>query len=1048
MSYSSVSTGSGGLPDPNEDFFESTTVERLHELGYIPKRGADLRGDDFPTGDVVHRPTLRRFLRRTYPELDEQARAQAVQRIASPDGVDLAQKNKEAHRLITKGFEQAVEREDGSTDYVHVYPIDWDDPEANDFWVVQQLPIAGDHDRRPDLVVYVNGLPLVVFELKNPYREDVDVENAFNQLQHYTQDLPRLFQFNAFCVVSDGTETLHGVHSASREWFKPWMSVDGETVIDDRAHSMRTLVEGLFPKKRLLAYVRHFIVHETTGSGITKKGALYHQFFGVRRAVQETERATGPDGDQKIGVIWHTQGAGKSLSMVFLVGILRQRLGNPTILIEVDRNDLDEQLYDAFVAARPLVGSVHQAESVDDLRARLQTQGGEVIFTTIEKFQLKDAETEHPQLTDRDDVIVIADEAHRTQYGFEGRIRRDPETGEVYVAYGYARYLRQALPNASFIGFTGTPIDEDDRSTTAVFGDMIHTYDMRQAEKDGAVLEILYEPRLINLQLVNENIDKEAKEIGEGDDVEVEKQKWSAVERAAGTDERQEKLAADVVEHFRKRQQAHEAFDGVGMIVCMSRRNCVGLYDAITDLRPEWHDSADDKGRIKIVMTGNISEDPPEWNERGHITTKQQREHIKERFKDPDDPLHLVIVCDMWLTGTNIPPLHTLYVDKPMKGHTLMQAIARVNRVFRDKPGGLVVDYIGIGTELKRATKRYTDRGFGAPAEELEEVAFGEFEKALEEIRASLPEDVDRDTVSGWRTLSNTEFEDLVGGLYNHYLATDEQRDDFLRREQKLRKAYSLIQHRDEADAHADEVAIYQYVRTQLNRTKSSANREESEEHAEAIRDLVERSIAAEDAVDVYAAAGIEKPDISILDERFLEEFKSDEGRQNLRLKLLEKLMRDEIRVRKRENLQKYRSLQEILEETLKKYRENTITAAEVMKALVEMRKEYFSEDERKEAYNLTNEEIAFIDAINEVKEDAYDMPFLCDLVRDVVDTVKSNLEVDWTKPHRENVKASVRSAVKRVLRRKGVTGDDLQAVQEEIMAQAESLYRDWPRQG
>jgi type I restriction enzyme R subunit len=349
--------GSDGLPDPDEDFFENTTVDRLGELGHTSKHAADLRGDAFPTGDIVHRPTLCRFLRRTYLGLDEKARAQAVRRIASPDGVDLAQKNREAHDLITKGFGQAVEREDGSTDYVHVYPIDWERPEANDFWIVQHLPTAGDNDRRPDLIVYVNGLPLVVFELKNPYREDVDVENAFNQLQHYTQDLPRLFQFNAFCVVSDGIDTLHGVHSASREWFKPWMSVDGETVTDDRAHSMRTLVEGLFPKERLLAYVRHFIVHETTGSGIAKKGALYHQFFGVRRAVEETERAAGPDGDQKIDVIWHTQDAGKSLSMVFLVGILRQRLGNPAILIEVDRNDLDEQPYDAFVAAKPLIRS-------------------------------------------------------------------------------------------------------------------------------------------------------------------------------------------------------------------------------------------------------------------------------------------------------------------------------------------------------------------------------------------------------------------------------------------------------------------------------------------------------------------------------------------------------------------------------------------------------------------------------------------------------------------------------------------------------------------
>lgn len=1034
------------LGDPNENLFEETTIERLENLGYRSVHGRELRDPDtFPDTEVVHRPTLRRFFRAQYPFLDETALTQAVQTVASPDGVGLAQRNKKAHRLITEGFDLPYEKEDGTEAYEHVYPIDWERPDENDFWVVQQLPIHGDNDRRPDLIIYVNGLPLVVFELKNPYREDVDVENAFNQLQHYKQELGRLFSFNAFCVLSDGTETLQGVHSASREWFKPWMSADGETIADDRRQSIDTLVEGLFPKERLLSYVRNFTVHETVGGGIRKKGALYHQFFGVRRAVEETLRATGPGGDQKIGVIWHTQGAGKSLSMVFLVGILRRRLGNPTILIEVDRNDLDEQLYDAFVAAKPLVGSVHQAEGIEDLRQRLQTEGGEVVFTTIEKFQLKGEETEHPQLTGRDDVVVIADEAHRTQYGFEGEVRYDEETGEHFTAYGYAKYLREALPNASFIGFTGTPIAEDDRDTTAVFGDLIHSYDMKQAKKDGAVVGIQYEPRLIELKLTNENIDEELSEIAEGEDVEVEKQKWSAMEEAAGTDERQAQLAEDLIEHFQKRRQSIE---GKGMIVGMSRENCVGLYEAIVDQRPSWHDPALDQGKIKVVMTGNISEDPPEWNERGHITTKRQRGQLKERFKDPDDELKLAIVCDMWLTGTNIPCLHTLYIDKPMKGHNLMQAIARVNRVFRDKPAGLVVDYIGIGTELKKATKRYTDQGFDEPTEELEEAAFGQFEQALSAVRETLPEGTDKDDIAGWRDLSKIDFEDFVGRLYDFYLETDDRRDDFLKKEKRLRKAHSLIQHREEVEDYADEVAFYQFVRTQLKRTKEGGGgdgRDEDEDRAAAIRDLVERSIDAEEAVDIYEAAGLDKPDISILDEEFLEEFKSGDGRENLRIKVLEKLLQDEIQVRKRENLEKYRSLQEILEETLEKYRRNAITAAEVMKELVEIKKEAMEEDDRMEEYDLSNEEIAFLDAIDGVREDAYDMDFLCDLVREIVDVVKSNVEVDWTKPHRENVRAGVRSAVKRVLRRNEVDGDDMQAVQEEIMEQAESLYGDWP---
>jgi type I restriction enzyme R subunit len=701
------------LGDPNESMFEETTLQRLKDLGYEHKTGNDLRDTHFSERDVVHRRTLRAHLKEAYPHLNKEAVSQAVQRVAGPDGVDLSQRNKHFHELATQGFELAYEKDDGSEAHEHVYPIDWENPDNNTFWVVQQLTIEGSNTRRPDLVIYVNGLPLVVFELKSPYAEDPTVQNALNQIQHYTQDITRLFAFNAFCVISDGSETLHGVHSASMEWFNPWKSIDGHTAEGDATGSMKTLIEGLFPPKRLLEYIRHFIVHETTGGGILKKGALYHQFFGVRFAVDEAIRATQPGGDRKIGVVWHTQGAGKSLSMVFFVGILRKRLGNPSILIEVDRNDLDEQLHDAFVAAKQVVGTVHQAQSVDDLRTRLQTEGGEVVFSTIEKFRLKDDELKHPELSDRNDIIVIADEAHRTQYGFEASIRYSDAHEQHITSYGYAMYLRQALPNASFIGFTGTPIEEEDRDTTAVFGDIIHTYDLTQAQADGAIVEIRYEPRLVDLRLVNEQIDDDLAKLEVKGDVEGEKLKWGALERAAGATPRLEKLSEDVVMHYEKRT---ESLFGKGMIVCMSRRNCVRLFDQIIERRPDWFDPAIDQGEIKVVMTGNVSKDPPEWNEAGHITTKAQRDQLKDRFKDPDDPLKLVIVCDMWLTGTNIPCLHTLYVDKPMKGHNLMQAIARVNRVFRDKPSGFVVDYIGVSTELKKATKRYTEKDFGSPA--------------------------------------------------------------------------------------------------------------------------------------------------------------------------------------------------------------------------------------------------------------------------------------------------------------------------------------------
>ena len=686
------------------------------------------------------------------------------------------------------------------------------------------------------------------------------------------------------------------------------------------------------------------------------------------------------------------------------------------------------------MAARSLVGSVSQAASVQDLRRSLRTAGGNVIFSTIEKFRLTPEELEHPVLSERRDLIVIADEAHRTQYGFEPEIR----TGEngPRLAHGYAHYLRQALPNASFIGFTGTPIEEKDRDTTAVFGNVIHTYDLTQAQDDEAIVPIHYEARHVGLDLAGEDLDDEVDELTGGADVQA---KWGAREAAVGARDRQAALAEDIVSHFEKRT---EALFGKGLIVCMSRAICVRLFNAITKRRPGWAHPNLDKGKIKVVMSGNIAEDPPAWNEAGHLTTKSQRDAIKERVKDPADPLSLVIVCDMWLTGTNLPCLHTLYVDKPLRGHNLMQAIARVNRVFEDKPAGLVVDYIGIGTRLKEATRRYTEKDFGTPAEDLEEQALPQFRAALGAIRDTLPKDTE---VAGWRGRSRIAFEDLCARLYAHYLDTDERRDRFLLLEKRLSSAFSLVKHLDAAQAHADEVAFYQLLRKQLRKTIKRETREEQEEHAGAVRDLIDRSIQAEGAVDIFEAAGLDKPDLSILDEAFLEEFTSKEH-PNLRVRLLEKLLHDEIQVRKRGNLQKHRSLQELLERTLTRYRNNAITAAEVIQAMVEIRREMMEDDRRKDELDLTEDELAFLDAIEGLSEgDLYDKPFLCDLVREIVQAVQNNLQVDWTKPHREAVKASVVSAVKMVLRRRGIEKKHFQFILNRVMEQAEALYADWP---
>ena len=1010
---------------PDESHFEEATIERLKRLGYEHDFGPELRErSDFPLEAVVLTDALRRHLRAQYPHLSDEAIEIALRIGTNPEGVNVLQRNMNFHHLLTRGFEIKYKIDSGKEKFEHIYLINWDEPEKNDFRVVSQLPIRGQNDRRPDLVIYINDLPLIAFELKNPYEESPTVEGAYNQIQHYTVDIPQLFDFNAFCVISDGAKTLHGMHSASLEWFAPWKSINGRIAEPATTGSMKALIEGLFPKDRLLDYIRQFILFEVVNDVVTKKGAKYHQFFGVRFAVEQALRATRPDGDRRVGVIWHTQGSGKSLSMIFFVGILQRHplMENPTFIIQVDRNDLDKQLKDFFEAAHWLLGEVKHAESVEDLWQMLQTQGGGTICTTIEKFRPKEEETYHPVLSGRQNIIVIADEAHRTQYGFE---------------HGFARWLRTALPNASFIGFTGTPIDFADRDTQEVFGNIIHTYDIPQAVEDKAIVPIYYEARLVRLHLINEEIDKELEEIAETEEEERRlKTKWATIEAAAGTQDRLSEVAEDILSHFEERTKT---LFGKGMIVCMSRRICVALYNEIIRKRSDWHHRDIDKGQIKVIMTGNLTKDPKEWSEAGHITTKEKRDKIKDRMKDPDDPLKIVIVRDMWLTGTDIQCLHTLYIDKPMRGHTLMQAIARVNRVFRDKPGGLVVDYIGIGHLLKEAARRYTARGFGQPTEEITDTAKKLFFENLEAVRQLLPEGI---SVARWRNLSVIDLEDLCSQLYGRFVETDEKRETFLTAEKQLSASYSLIKHLSDCMTHADEVAFYQMIRGELKKTLPGTR--PTVEREKAVRDLIDRSITSEGAVDIFKAAGLPKPNISILDEKFLEEFKSKK-QENLRLKLLEKLLLDEIQLRERRNLKKYRSFKEILQEILLRYHNNALTAAEVIQEMIKIRQEMLSEDRRKTETGLSDEEIAFYDAISGLGEEAYDMPFLCNLVREIFQAVKRNLKVDWTKPHRQDVKAGVVAAVKMVLRRKKIKAEQFDFILNRVMKQAEALYEDWP---
>jgi len=1030
----------------SESEFEYTTIERLKALGYASVHGSELgppgRADD---SEVVLKDRLRAFLLARYGRtitrpggLPGAAIDLAVAKFARPEGVDTLRRNAAFHAALRGGIEVPIEEPGangkGPTKRIaHIYAIDWEHPEANEFLIVNQLPVhgPGGNDRRPDVIVYVNGLPLVLFELKNPYDDQPTVADAINQIGHYRHEIPQLFDHNAVCIASDGVTTLHGMWTAGAEWYAPWKSIDGVSIERGTVGSMKTLVEGLMPKERLLAYVRDFIVFESIGAAggkIIKKGAKYHQFFAVRigaKRILESVRAGSAD--KRLGVIWHTTGSGKSLSMCFLVGMLRREtaLNNPTFVIQVDRTDLDQQLHDQFVAARSLVGDVRHAKSVEDLRGLLQTQGGEVIFTTIEKFALKEGEADHPVLSTRDNVIVIADEAHRSQYGF---------------TKGFARWLAAALPNARRLGFTGTPISFSGADTVEVFGDLIHVYDIRQSQDDKATVPIFYEPRQIKLHLNKTDVDAALAEIVEEaedaavpvDELERKKGQWAALAKAAGSKERIEQLAADLLTHFKDRTAT---LKGKAMVVCMVRENCVRLYDALRALGgtgcPE----------IKIVMTGDLGKDPEEWSKAGHLTTKQQREAIKKRMIDADDPLSMVIVCDMWLTGTDIPCLHTLYVDKPMKGHTMIQAISRVNRVFSDKPHGLIVDYIGIGDELRAATAKYSAGGedHGKPAGGLDEDARPLFVAAMAEVRSFLPEGVN---YGDWRRLSPIALEDRFAAVYGHLTSDDDLRDHFLDAELRLTTAFLLVKHLEDCRASADEVIFCQRVRKQL--LKTIRGRGPTRDIEKAVRDLVDDTVESEGVVDIFKAAGITRADISILDDNFLQTFK-DRPLPDLRLKLLEKLLADEIHMRAKKNLAKAKTFRELLEATLQKYHNRLIDAAAVIKAMLEIKKDMEASDQRAGQLGLAEDELAFYDAVATNYESVYGVDFLKGLIHDVVQSIKRNLKVDWTEPHREDVKAAVRAAVRRVLTKQGVKAEDFDRLLPVLMAQAEALYAEWP---
>ncbi|MBF0480246.1 MAG: type I restriction endonuclease subunit R, partial [Desulfovibrionaceae bacterium] len=961
------------------------------------------------------------------------------------------EENRRIHRMIVEGVDVEFPRDDGSITGDKVRLIDFENPDNNDWLAVNQFTvIEGKVNRRPDVVIFVNGMPLGVIELKNPGTENADLEAAFNQLQTYKVQVQSLFRTNCVLVTSDGLHARIGSLTANQERFMPWRTTDGKEVAKKGLPELHVLMEGVFEKRRFLDLIRDFTVFGDTGSGIAKIIAGYHQYHAVRHAVAHTIEAAAPKGDRKVGVIWHTQGSGKSLLMAFYAGQLvrRPELQNPTIVVITDRNDLDDQLFNTFSMCRDLIRQTPiQATNREDLQSVLNRAAGGVIFTTIQKFSPEKGETEYPLLSDRRNIVVIADEAHRSQYGFKARFAQ--KTGE--IAYGFAKYLRDALPNASFIGFTGTPIEQDDVNTPAIFGHYIDIYDISRAVEDGATVPLYYESRLARIELPPEEkprIDAEIEDLTEDDAVteqEALKRKWATVEALVGAEKRLKLVAKDLVQHFEDRVAA---MDGKAMVVCMSRRICVALYEEIVALRPDWHSADDTSGLVKVVMTGSAS-DPAPWQP--HIGNKARRELLAKRAKDPKDSLKLVLVRDMWLTGFDAPSMHTMYVDKPMKGHGLMQAIARVNRVFRDKPAGLVVDYIGIGQSLKNALGQYSasDRR-QAGIDEAEAVAV--MLEKFEIVTAMFHGFDYRRALAGTphqRLIVMAEAIDWI--LEQQHKAATKETDDekkklahrrFQDAVLALSKAFALAAASDDARGIRDEVAFFQTIRAALTKTgigggKTSAEREF------AVQQIINRAVASTEIVDILAAAGLETPDISILSDEFLAEVQQME-KKNLALEALKKLLNDEIRSRTRTNVVETKKFSERLEKAIARYHTNAISTVEVLQELINLARDIREARLRGEATGLSQDEIAFYDALaeNQSAVEVMGDASLRVIAHELLTSLKGGITVDWA--HRESARARMRVLVKRILRKYGYPPDLQDAAIQTVLQQAEALSAQW----
>ncbi len=1058
------------LENFTEDLLETAALEILEELEYDYAFGPDITCE----GSTPERSSYKEVLleqrikdalfklNRNFPQ---DALEEAYRKLISVNTPILTETNKWFHKLLVEGVDVPVRRGD-IIKHEKVIFIDFEHPTHNDFLAVNQLTVIEHEERRADLVLYVNGIPLVVIELKSATDENVGIHNAYNQIQTYKHDIPSLFHYNAFCMLSDGINAKVGTITSNEERFMNWRSIDGEHVEALDVPQYEVMLRGMLAKERLLDIIRNFILFQESSeeefdsqgnkvgdkTTIIKILAGYHQYFAVQKAVDKTKLAIAETGDKKIGVVWHTQGSGKSYSMVFYAGRLVQELNNPTIVVLTDRNDLDDQLFGTFAASTELLrqtpkqahvrkltddqkkanaNAKDQAKEVNGLFDLLnERQSGGIIFTTIQKF--KPEEGDMPVLTDRRNVIIIADEAHRSQYGLEAK--ENFKTGE--VKFGYAKYLRDALPNASFIGFTGTPVELEDKSTPAVFGDYIDIYDMTRAVEDKATVKIYYENRVIKLDTDDEELqklDEEMEEITEGQEEtakEKYKSKWSRLEAVVGSPNRISQLAEDIVNHY---EEKSKTIDGKAMIVCMSRRICVDLYDAITKLRPKWHSSDLDKGKIKVVMTGDAADDP---RLQVHIGGKQRRDTLANRMKDNKDELKIVIVRDMWLTGFDVPSMHTMYIDKPMQGHNLMQAIARVNRVFKDKAGGVIVDYLGILESLKSALKQYTSSDKQNTGIDTS-VAVGIMLEKLE-ILQDMVHGLNYSAYMG--TSQSARIRAITAGM-NFMLGLDEKRQkEFKQTTVELAKAHSLCAATDEAKHCALEVSYFKAVKASLAKLETKGAPKKSKQEIEArIAQMLQRSIISEEVIDVFDTLGIKKPDISILSEEFLQEVKAMKEK-NLALEMLRKLLEGNIKLMEKRNLVKSEKFSEKLKKALNKYHNQAITNAEVIEELIKMAHEIKSMKDKEKDLGLSEDEIAFYDALTAdeaVKEFITDET-LKKIAHDLTMAIRTNLTIDWS--IRKSAQAGMRRIIKRLLKLYDYPPEQAKKALETVMRQAEIM--------